>query len=103
MRYSEPFYVLEPVDYHESALTLRTVGWTLLIFDAMLIGIFTFISLRDGSLVWPIWAVAQALVGLALIGIGAARDEKATILEAQGVDLEVHDMPRLDERPPRVA
>jgi hypothetical protein len=103
MRYPEPFYLVEPVDYHESALTLRTIGWTLLVFDAMLIGIFTFISWRDGSLVWPIWAVVQALVGLALIGIGAARDEKATILEAEGVDLEVHDTPRFDERPPRAA
>ena len=103
MRYSEPFYVVEPVDYHESALTLRMIGWTLLVFDAFLIGIFTFVSLRDGSLVWPIWAIVQALVGAALIGIGAARDEKATILESQGVDLEVHDKPKLDERPPRVA
>ena len=103
MRHSEPFYVLEPVDYHESALTLRMIGWTLLVFDAFLIGIFTFVSLRDGSLVWPIWAIVQALVGVVLIGIGVRRDEKATILEAQGVDLEVHDKPRFDEHPPRVA
>ena len=54
----EPFYVIEPVDYHESALTLRTVGWLLIIVGAMVDGLFVFQGLRDGSYLFAVWACA---------------------------------------------
>lgn len=100
----EPFYVLEPVDYHESALTLRTVGWTLIVFDVMFVGIFAAQGLRDGSYLFPVWAMVQGLVGLFLVGAGVLRDEKATVMEGMLIPLQpVPEKPRFDERPPRAA
>jgi hypothetical protein len=100
----EPFYVLEPVDYHESALTMRVVGWVLIVVGAMVDGLFVFQGLRDGSLLFPVWATVQTLAGLFLVGAGIVRDEKATIMEGMLIPLNpVPDKPRFDERPPRAA
>ena len=46
-----------------------TLGWVLLWFDAML-GVFFFISLRSGSLFWPIWLAIEGVLGLALVIMG---------------------------------
>lgn len=48
---------------------LLTVGWILLWMDAVL-GVFFFISLRDGSWFWPIWLGTEGLLGLVLVGMG---------------------------------
>jgi hypothetical protein len=48
---------------------LLTLGWILLWMDAAL-GIFFFISLRNGSWFWPIWLTVQGVLGLALIMLG---------------------------------
>lgn len=48
---------------------LLTVGWILLWMDAIL-GIFFFISLRDGSWFWPIWLGIEGVVGLVLVIMG---------------------------------
>lgn len=68
-----PEYV-PPVEKRETGLTLRVVGWTLLVFDALFIALFAPGSLRDGSLLFPIWAVAQALVGVVLVGEGYKKE-----------------------------
>ena len=100
----ESFYVLEPVDYHESALTLRTVGWLLIVFDALFISLFAAQGLRDGSYLFPVWAMVQGLVGLFLVGAGIERDAKATVMEGMHIPLEpVPEKPRFDERPPMAA
>lgn len=100
----EPFYVIEPVDYHESALTLRTVGWLLIIVGAMVDGLFVFQGLRDGSYLFAVWATVQTLVGLFLVGAGIVRDEKATVMEGMLIPMEpVPEKPRFDIRPPKVA
>ncbi len=48
---------------------LLTVGWILLWGDAVL-GIFFFISLRNGSWFWPIWLGIEGILGLALVMMG---------------------------------
>ena len=48
---------------------MLTVGWTLLWFDAML-AVFFYSSVRDGSLFWPTWVVAQGIIGLVLVVMG---------------------------------
>jgi len=48
---------------------LLTLGWILLWMDAML-GIFFFISLRNGSWFWPIWLAIEGVLGLALVIMG---------------------------------
>ena len=49
---------------------LLTVGWTLLWMDAIL-GVFFFISLRNGSWFWPIWLAVEGLLGLVLVMMGS--------------------------------
>jgi hypothetical protein len=48
---------------------LLTVGWILLWMDAVL-GVFFFISLRNGSMFWPIWLAIEGVLGLALVIMG---------------------------------
>lgn len=48
---------------------LLTVGWILLWMDAIL-GIFFFISLRNGSWFWPIWLAVEGILGLVLVMMG---------------------------------
>ena len=69
-----PEYV-PPLEPQELGLTLRVIGWILLVFDALFIALFAPASLRDGSVVWVIWAVVQALAALALIAVGAKKEE----------------------------
>jgi hypothetical protein len=46
------------VENRQLGSVLLTLGWILLWMDAAL-GIFFFISLRDGSWFWPIWLGIQ--------------------------------------------
>ena len=48
---------------------LLTVGWILLWMDAVL-GIFFFISLRNGSWFWPLWLGIEGVLGLVLVMMG---------------------------------
>jgi hypothetical protein len=48
---------------------LLTVGWLLLWMDAIL-GVFFFISLRNGSWFWPIWLTIEGVLGLVLVMMG---------------------------------
>ena len=48
---------------------LLTVGWILLWMDAIL-GMFFFISLRNGSWFWPIWLGVEGVLGLVLVIMG---------------------------------
>jgi hypothetical protein len=48
---------------------LLTLGWILLWMDAIL-GIFFFISLRNGSWFWPVWLGVQGVLGLVLVVMG---------------------------------
>ena len=40
---------------------LLTLGWILLWMDAVL-GVFFFISLRNGSMFWPIWLAIEGVL-----------------------------------------
>ncbi len=70
-----------PLDPQEAGLTMRVVGWTLLVFDAMFIALFAPASFRDGSLLFPVWAVAQGLVGLALAAEGSKKEKVTAAIE----------------------
>jgi hypothetical protein len=48
---------------------MLTAGWVLLWFDAILL-VYFFVSLRDGSMFWPLWVVIQGIIGLALVIAG---------------------------------
>jgi hypothetical protein len=48
---------------------MLTLGWILLWGDAVL-GAFFFISLRDGSMFWPVWLAIEGLAGLVLVIMG---------------------------------
>ncbi len=89
-----PEYV-PPLDPHEVGLTMRVVGWILLVFDALFIVLFAPASLRDGSVLFVAWAIGQALVALALIGAGMKK-EKVTA-EIEGSILAVPPVYRPEE------
>jgi len=77
----DPRFMLE--DMYESALGLRTVGWILLVLDVMVVGLFVFISLRDGSTLFPVWVMVQGLLGVVLIGAGIRKARQADQLLAR--------------------
>jgi hypothetical protein len=66
---------------------MLTIGWILLWMDGML-GVYFFISLRDGSLFWPIWVAIEGVLGLALIVVGTRyrHRQHATRLGAQATE-----------------
>jgi hypothetical protein len=75
------------LEAHEAGLTMRTVGWLLLVFDALFIAFFVPASLRDGSELWPAWAVAQGLVGVALVASGALKEKRTEVIEGSIVPM----------------
>lgn len=68
---------VEPEELEQRALTLRTVGWMLLIFDVAIIAVFIFVGLRSGSLLWLYWTAIQGVVGIALVGAGMYQESVA--------------------------
>jgi fatty acid desaturase len=50
-------------------LLLLTLGWTLLIFDAIVVMWF-WTGLRAGSSFWSWWVVIEGLAGAVFLGIG---------------------------------
>ncbi len=75
---------LTPEDMEYRALTLRTLGWLLLVFDGI-IGVFVFVGIRDGSLLWFYWTVIEGVVGAALVLAGLRREENANRALAHSV------------------
>jgi len=59
----------ETVENRRLGSALLTVGWVLLWMDALL-GVFFFISLRNGSWFWPIWLAIEGALGLLLVIMG---------------------------------
>jgi len=51
-------------------LTLMTVGKVLLWMDLILLA-FVYVGVRSGSHMWMWWVLGEAILGFALLGIGA--------------------------------
>jgi len=54
---------------------MSITGWTLLLFDAIPLT-YVFISLQDGSIMWPAWAAIEGVVGLGLVVAGMLLQRK---------------------------
>jgi hypothetical protein len=68
-------------------LTMRTFGWTLLVFDLLFIVLFVPADLRDGHFLWPAWAILQGIAGLAIVAAGVRKEEQATIMEGRVIPM----------------
>jgi hypothetical protein len=91
------------VENRQLGSVLLTLGWILLWMDAIL-GIFFFISLRNGSWFWPIWLGIQGFIGLVLVMMGTRyrktigrtrlgqRDLERTLKQQQQDDAEDHQV-----------
>lgn len=87
------------VENRQLGSIMLTLGWILLWGDAIL-GAFFFISLRDGSMFWPIWLAAEGIAGLVLVIMGTRyrralgptrlgqRDIEQTLAEERRADAE---------------
>lgn len=53
------------------ASALQVAGWTLLVFDALIIGIWLFTGYRAGTWFWLYWFVIEGALGLALVVVGS--------------------------------
>lgn len=82
---------LEPEELEQRALTLRTLGWMLLVFDVAIIAVFIFVGLRSGSLLWLYWTVIQGALGIALVGAGMYQDSVASELTGEETHTEAGD------------
>ncbi len=67
---------LTPEELEHRALTLRALGWLLLVFDGI-VAVFVFAGIRDGSLLWLYWTVIEGAVGIGLVFAGMRREEIA--------------------------
>jgi hypothetical protein len=65
----DQFAIDNTVENRQLGSVMLTLGWILLWGDAVL-GAFFFISLRDGSMFWPIWLAVEGFIGLALVIAG---------------------------------
>lgn len=59
------------------ASAIQVVGWTLLVFDALIIGIWVFTGYRSGTWFWLYWFVIEGALGLALVVVGSYLKTKA--------------------------
>ncbi len=57
------------VENRQLGSIMLTLGWILLWGDAVLSAFF-FISLRDGSMFWPVWLAIEGVAGLVLVIMG---------------------------------
>ena len=57
------------VENRQLGSIMLTLGWILLWGDAVL-STFFFISLRNGSMFWPVWLAIQGFAGLVLVIMG---------------------------------
>jgi hypothetical protein len=57
------------VENRQLGSVMLTAGWILLWMNALLF-IYFFISIRDGSLFWPIWLAIEGVIGLVLVIMG---------------------------------
>jgi len=57
------------VENRQLGSVLLTLGWILLWGDAIILSWF-FVSLRDGSMFYPIWIAVEGFIALALIVMG---------------------------------
>ena len=67
---------LAPEDLEYRALTLRALGWLLLVLDAIVV-VFIFVGIRTGSLMWLYWAVIEGVVGIVLVAAGLRAEQIA--------------------------
>jgi hypothetical protein len=79
---------VEPDELEQRALTLRTIGWMLLIFDVSIITVFVFVGFRSGSWLWLYWTVIQGAVGMGLVAAGMYQESVAS--ELTGEEAEPH-------------
>lgn len=52
------------------ALTLQTVGWVLLLFNAIPVTL-VWVSFRAGTYFWLYWTIIEGVIGFALVMFGA--------------------------------
>src|SRR6201995_5978011 len=65
----DQFAIDNTVENRQLGSVKLTLGWILLWGDAALSAFF-FISLRNGSMFWPIWLGVEGIIGLALVIMG---------------------------------
>ena len=68
---------------------------------ALFVALFAPASLRDGSVVWPVWAIGQALVGVVLAASGAKMEN--LMGEIEGSIVPMPTLRRPEEHPRRAA
>ena len=65
---------VEELEYRAQALL--SLGWLLLIFDAI-VAVFIFVGIRDGSWLWLYWTLIEGAYGLGLVAAGTRTEQLA--------------------------
>ncbi len=68
---------LSPEEQECRALTLRAIGWLLLVFDGI-VAVFVFVGIRSGSWLWLYWTALEGLAGVAFIFAGLRIEQNAS-------------------------
>jgi hypothetical protein len=71
------------------ALTLQSIGWLLLIVDAI-VAVFIFSGIRTGSWLWVYWTLIEGVCGLGFIVAGLRQEELAVEALAHSVEPHLH-------------
>lgn len=59
------------VDDLRRASIFQVTGWTLLVFDALIIAVWLWTGFRAGSDFWLYWFLIEGVLGLALLAVGS--------------------------------
>ncbi len=59
------------VDDLRKASAFQVSGWTLLVFDVLIIAAWLWTGFRAGSDFWLYWFLIEGVIGLALVSVGS--------------------------------
>jgi len=73
-------------ELEQRALTLRTIGWLLLISAGTITALWIFVGFRTGSYLWFFWTVIQGAAGMGLVVTGMAQESRASEMAGEAAE-----------------
>ncbi len=80
-----PTVMDEVEELERIALTLRTLGWMLLVFDGI-VAVWIWMGLKSGSALWLWWTGLEGIAGVLLLGMASYYQMRASRTLAAAAD-----------------
>lgn len=86
---------VEELEYRAQAW--QSVGWLLLVFDAI-VAVFIFVGIRNGSWLWLYWTLMEGVVGIGFVGAGLYTEQLAVDALAHAAAPHLHAAGEIEHR-----